>query len=59
MSLTPKCDMFLESPGADQTGNVGKLGNKGKVAFVYLVEMPFCPFKMHPYIISQTALIIV
>ena len=31
MSLTPKCDMFLESPRADPTGNVGKVGNLGKV----------------------------
>ena len=27
MSLTPKCDMLLESPWADQTGNAGKLVN--------------------------------
>ena len=26
----PKCDMFLESPWAGQTGNVGKVGNEGK-----------------------------
>ena len=34
MSLTPKCDIFLESPLADQTGNVGKVGNLGKVGKV-------------------------
>ena len=34
MSLTPKCDMFLESPQADQTGNVGKVGNVGKAGIV-------------------------
>ena len=29
MSLTPKCDMFLEIPWEDQTENVGKIGNIG------------------------------
>ena len=27
MSLTPKCDMFLEIPWEDQTENIGKVGN--------------------------------
>ena len=27
MSLTPKCDRFLEMPWAGQTENVGKVGN--------------------------------
>ena len=30
-SLTPKCDMFLESPLAEQPGNEGKVGNVTKV----------------------------
>ena len=37
MSLTPKCDIFLESPCADQTKNsrkVGKVENVGKVGKV-------------------------
>ena len=29
-----KCDIFLESPCADQTGRVGKVRNLGKVAKV-------------------------
>ena len=34
MSLTPKCDMFLEIPGEDKTENVGKIGNVGIVGKV-------------------------
>ena len=30
----PKCDMFLESPGADQKGNTVKIGNLEKVGKV-------------------------
>ena len=34
MSVTPKCEMFLESPWADQTSNVEEIGNPGKVGKV-------------------------
>ena len=30
MSLACKCDMFFESPRADQTVNLGKVGNLEK-----------------------------
>ena len=34
ISLTPKCDMFLKIPRADQTKNVGKVG-KLETDFVF------------------------